>query len=248
MRARNFHNNLGRWGSQDPIGFDGGDFNLYRYVNNRFVVMIDPSGLHDQACYHRTNQKYRAKLMLYTNGQNDEPVISVSDKQDYGEYGKCDARVCTYLCSHEKAVHMQLSQKPAGGKTGQYLQTAMFCSKEDVVGGGCPKFELDAFAVFKDMLDAFTLPEPFNTIKGIGSAFMNIKVRSDTTGCKTYNYVTTYYGGPQPFTIQGKYNGKNENFAHWYYERDLIWSWQEWECHVKDIIPIIKDSWFPPRP
>ncbi|GDX40665.1 hypothetical protein LBMAG21_09570 [Armatimonadota bacterium] len=46
VRARNFHNNLGRWGSQDPIGFNAGDFNLYQYVNNRFVVLGDPSGLH----------------------------------------------------------------------------------------------------------------------------------------------------------------------------------------------------------
>lgn len=45
VRARNYHNNLGRWNEQDPIGFDGGDFNLYRYVKNRFVVMNDPSGL-----------------------------------------------------------------------------------------------------------------------------------------------------------------------------------------------------------
>ena len=45
VRARNFYVNLGRWAETDPIGFDGGDYNLYRYVKNRFVVMIDPSGL-----------------------------------------------------------------------------------------------------------------------------------------------------------------------------------------------------------
>ncbi len=45
VRARNFHVNLGRWAETDPIGFAGGDYNLYRYVKNRFVVMIDPTGL-----------------------------------------------------------------------------------------------------------------------------------------------------------------------------------------------------------
>lgn len=40
--------NLGRWQEPDPIGFKGGDFNLYRYVKNRFVVRIDPSGLYDR--------------------------------------------------------------------------------------------------------------------------------------------------------------------------------------------------------
>ena len=35
----------GRWISQDPIGFEGGDGNLYRYVANRPVSAVDPSGL-----------------------------------------------------------------------------------------------------------------------------------------------------------------------------------------------------------
>ena len=34
----------GRWLSQDPIGFDGGDANLYRYVLNSPVNKTDPSG------------------------------------------------------------------------------------------------------------------------------------------------------------------------------------------------------------
>ena len=45
VRARNFYVNLGRWAETDPIGFGGGDYNLYRYVKNRFVVATDPSGL-----------------------------------------------------------------------------------------------------------------------------------------------------------------------------------------------------------
>ncbi len=35
----------GRWLSPDPIGFKGGDTNLYRYVHNRPVNRVDPSGL-----------------------------------------------------------------------------------------------------------------------------------------------------------------------------------------------------------
>ncbi|MDZ4851016.1 MAG: RHS repeat-associated core domain-containing protein, partial [Pirellulaceae bacterium] len=36
--------NLGKWMSQDPIGFEAGDANLYRYVGNRVTTHIDPSG------------------------------------------------------------------------------------------------------------------------------------------------------------------------------------------------------------
>jgi len=35
---------LGRFTTSDPIGFSGGDINLYRYVGNKSVSLIDPSG------------------------------------------------------------------------------------------------------------------------------------------------------------------------------------------------------------
>jgi len=36
---------VGRWLSEDPIGFTGGDGNLHRYAANRAVLYIDPNGL-----------------------------------------------------------------------------------------------------------------------------------------------------------------------------------------------------------
>ena len=44
-RARYYDSTTGRWISQDPLGFDAGDSNLYRYVKNRPIVDSDPSGL-----------------------------------------------------------------------------------------------------------------------------------------------------------------------------------------------------------
>src|SRR5262245_36228830 len=43
-RARYYDADTGRWISQDPLGFDAGDSNLYRYVSNRPVQWSDPSG------------------------------------------------------------------------------------------------------------------------------------------------------------------------------------------------------------
>lgn len=43
--ARWYDPRTGRWLSVDPIGFAGGDSNLYRYVNNDPVNGTDPSGL-----------------------------------------------------------------------------------------------------------------------------------------------------------------------------------------------------------
>jgi RHS repeat-associated protein len=45
FRMRDFSPTLGRWMQQDPLGYNGGDDNLYRYVGNMPTSAIDPSGL-----------------------------------------------------------------------------------------------------------------------------------------------------------------------------------------------------------
>jgi RHS repeat-associated protein len=44
-RARCYASPVGRWTSQDPIGFSGSDVNLYRYVHNFATSFTDPTGL-----------------------------------------------------------------------------------------------------------------------------------------------------------------------------------------------------------
>ncbi|MFZ5994261.1 MAG: RHS repeat-associated core domain-containing protein [Thermodesulfobacteriota bacterium] len=44
MRARYYDPSVGRFVSEDPIGFEGGDVNLYAYVGNNPIVYIDPFG------------------------------------------------------------------------------------------------------------------------------------------------------------------------------------------------------------
>jgi RHS repeat-associated protein len=46
--ARYYDPTTSRWISQDPLGFDAGDSNLYRYVNNAPTLAIDQSGLQVQ--------------------------------------------------------------------------------------------------------------------------------------------------------------------------------------------------------
>jgi RHS repeat-associated protein len=40
-----YDSDIGRWVSEDPIGFEGDDINLYRYVNNGTKNLFDPLGL-----------------------------------------------------------------------------------------------------------------------------------------------------------------------------------------------------------
>src|SRR5581483_429240 len=44
-RGRYYDPVTGRWLTQDPLGFGGGDGNLYRYVGNDPGNNIDPSGM-----------------------------------------------------------------------------------------------------------------------------------------------------------------------------------------------------------
>jgi RHS repeat-associated protein len=47
-RARWYDNSVGRWLSEDPIGFSAGDHNLYRYVSNFATGATDPSGWYEE--------------------------------------------------------------------------------------------------------------------------------------------------------------------------------------------------------
>jgi len=42
---RDYDPEIGRWTAQDPVGFNGNDANLYRYVNNNPINFKDASGL-----------------------------------------------------------------------------------------------------------------------------------------------------------------------------------------------------------
>jgi RHS repeat-associated protein len=44
-RARFYNPTAGRWAVQDPIGFKGNDFNLYRYASNNPLEATDPTGM-----------------------------------------------------------------------------------------------------------------------------------------------------------------------------------------------------------
>jgi RHS repeat-associated protein len=52
FRNREYSAILGRWISQDPIGFSAGDPNLYRYVTNNTFLYSDPFGLEGDKWWH----------------------------------------------------------------------------------------------------------------------------------------------------------------------------------------------------
>ena len=51
---RDYDASTGKWTAKDPIGFDGGDSNLYGYVLGDPVDFVDPSGLVTKLCRRPT--------------------------------------------------------------------------------------------------------------------------------------------------------------------------------------------------
>ena len=58
-RARMYDPKLGRFISEDPIGFAGGDVNLFGYVGNAPIHSRDPLGLYDPADYEVAKEMIR---------------------------------------------------------------------------------------------------------------------------------------------------------------------------------------------
>jgi RHS repeat-associated protein len=65
MRARYYDAAVGRFISEDPIGFDSGEVNLYAYVGNNPISFIDPFGL--EASGNKTGNGWSTALDFVSN-------------------------------------------------------------------------------------------------------------------------------------------------------------------------------------
>jgi len=98
-RARWYDPAVGRWLSEDPIGFAAGDANLSRYVKNNPTMKIDPSGLLSSD-YTETADGQQAYGQWYFTGagtwtpppENWDPTVrDWGDRIINGLYGFSDA-------------------------------------------------------------------------------------------------------------------------------------------------------------
>jgi uncharacterized protein RhaS with RHS repeats len=83
--ARYYHPGLQRFISEDPIGFRGGDVNVYAYVRNRPVTTTDPLGLWAPGFHRQTTRDVATNC-----GMSDADADALADAtraQDFMFFG-----------------------------------------------------------------------------------------------------------------------------------------------------------------
>ncbi len=75
--ARDYDPKIGRWISKDPIGFNGGDTNLYAYVGGNPVSYVDPTGL-------APGDPFRSEMEAAGDAINFINPTSINQNREYG--------------------------------------------------------------------------------------------------------------------------------------------------------------------
>ena len=65
MRARFYDSEVGRFLTEDPLGFEGGDWNVYEYVAGNPIIDIDPGGLVTQRVLNAIHSEQAMTEILY---------------------------------------------------------------------------------------------------------------------------------------------------------------------------------------
>jgi RHS repeat-associated protein len=113
-RARFYDPIIGHFLSEDPIGFNSGDFNLYRYVRNNPLNTTDQLGLYgtndcsyyDQRCLESGGDYYCKIAPAYCNGEKfpnfpKYPDPLPNENNDFEGWARC-ARKCLQDCDRRK--------------------------------------------------------------------------------------------------------------------------------------------------
>ena len=88
-RARWYDAGVGRWISEDPIGFVAGDANVARYVGNGVTGAVDPSGLQKPDEPTVPSKKTVAGVRVFTEGPSaGTPVRPIGDGKHIAIWGE----------------------------------------------------------------------------------------------------------------------------------------------------------------
>lgn len=141
QHTRQYDLQTGRWLQKDPIGFKGGDTNLYGYVLNDPINHIDPSGLNQQeyqSCVNLVYANYQssngaAKSLYNQQLQSDQESLQ-------NAYNDLGATTCQNGAAQDLALIASYTAKIAGDSA---LYAAALAQNSAVYGAdltGCAVF------------------------------------------------------------------------------------------------------------
>jgi RHS repeat-associated protein len=92
-RTRYYDAGVGRFLSEDPISFKGGDANLYRYVGNNSTNVIDPTGLLGRVIEQERHLVSETGVKTMDNGRSRETTYPLivpfrTERQNSAEYNR----------------------------------------------------------------------------------------------------------------------------------------------------------------
>jgi len=122
-RARYYDSKVGRFITKDPIGFEGGDVNLYAYVLNNPVNLNDPEGLEVMLCKRPAFGiiKKRPHCYIVVNGQvyswHTKSFGGINNKEN-PKKDSCNSIKCCNIDKFEKCVEARI--KMDIGQEGTY--------------------------------------------------------------------------------------------------------------------------------
>jgi RHS repeat-associated protein len=92
VRHRYLHSELGRWVRRDPIEYTAGDQNLYCYVKNSSINLVDPYGLQSwqlqkPAQVAKPTINTNTMTTIASNAMNQVGSTNWADQAQFGKYG-----------------------------------------------------------------------------------------------------------------------------------------------------------------
>ena len=116
--ARDYDPTIGRWTTKDPIGFAGGDTNLYAYVGGNPMSYTDPTGLYTDINYY--------------GGGTGHIGIAINGEDSLGYYGNINA---ADALSGVNGRGMMLPDKLRQGAPTDYVRLNTTAAQEAAIRG-----------------------------------------------------------------------------------------------------------------
>ena len=139
-RARYYDASVGRWISEDPIGFAAGDTNLARYVGNDAIGRVDPSGLLEAPRpegYVRVEPKLPLPPgVVGLHGEGDVLVVELERAETAAKGNGILSFIFSLIWPDELARESKLEEELQDKAIDQYL-SELFSdpAHADIVGG-----------------------------------------------------------------------------------------------------------------